>query len=110
LNGLSPPLTSFTLHAARFFDDVEVDRIVLYAFKSNALLTSFRTAKLDAWVKRELDAMSPPAGQAFHLQQNQAHGHTDFGVAAAIAGTATSPENVSCLLLQQHALVSDIIA
>lgn len=47
--------------AARFLDDLAVERIVLYALDGPAKLLSLRTAKLPAWVTRELDAADDAA-------------------------------------------------
>jgi hypothetical protein len=42
---------------ARFLDPLEVERIELHALGKKAMVTSFRTAKLESWVQEELQSM-----------------------------------------------------
>jgi hypothetical protein len=67
---------------------------VLYAFKSGATLTSFRTAKLDAWVHKELDAMEPPAIDTKSHNRDPAADQANFSIAAATAVGTRTPVNV----------------
>lgn len=42
---------------AKFLDPLEVERIELHALGQRAMVTSFRTAKLEEWVEQELQTM-----------------------------------------------------
>lgn len=42
---------------AKFLDPLEVERIELHALGQQAMVTSFRTAKLEDWVEQELESM-----------------------------------------------------
>lgn len=42
---------------AKFLDPLEVERIELHALGQRAMVTSFRTAKLEEWVEQELQSM-----------------------------------------------------
>jgi hypothetical protein len=42
---------------AKFLDPLEVERIELHALGKKAMVTSFRTAKLEEWVEEELQSM-----------------------------------------------------
>lgn len=42
---------------AKFLDPLEVERVELHALGQRAMVTSFRTAKLEEWVEQELQSM-----------------------------------------------------
>lgn len=70
---------------ARYLDPLEVERIELHAFGSSAMVTSFRTAKLEGWVVDELSQMAADEEQAsLQVQDNTAGGDPDLIMAHTI--------------------------
>lgn len=58
---------------AKFLDPLEVERIELHALGKRAMVTSFRTAKLEEWVEQELQSM-------LQEKQNAAAASEDAGL------------------------------
>lgn len=96
--------TRLLYRAARFLDDVEVERIVLYALAAPTSVTSFRTATLAPWVARELEAMRLAAedaklraaaaeaeGEEDLISSTPVHGDTLCGTAGKVRCGATPP-------------------
>lgn len=64
---------------ARYLDPLEVERIELHALDSRAMVTSFRTAKLEDWVVDELAQMAADKQQAnSHCQDDGAGDDQDL--------------------------------
>lgn len=75
-------------------DDVEVERIVLYALAAATSVTSFRTATLAPWVRRELDAMQLAAEDAkLRAAAAELEGDDDL-ISASPGGTPGIPGKV----------------
>jgi hypothetical protein len=75
---------------AKFLDPLEVERIELHALGQRAMVTSFRTAKLEDWVQQELQSMLTEKEHAndatvdAEIQQDQEPAGRSYATLAAV--------------------------
>lgn len=62
------------MYSARYIDPLEVERIELHAFDSKAMVTSFRTVKLEGWVVEELDRIASEKAKCSEAAQDEIDG------------------------------------
>lgn len=59
------------VHPARYLDPLEVERVELHSFASKAMVTSFRTLKLEGWVVDELERIAAAKAKGAELVQDE---------------------------------------
>eukprot|EP00892_Ulva_mutabilis_P004790 jgi/Ulvmu1/2683/UM014_0139.1 len=80
-------------HAARYLDPLEVERIELHAFGSKAMVTSFRTAKLEGWVVDELERIADEKAKANEKSQNELDSDDQGLIKAQTMGDITDEDH-----------------
>lgn len=82
---------------ARYLDPLEVERIELHAFGSPAMVTSFRTAKLEGWVVDELARMAADKEQAdLQVQHDTAGDDQDLSMAHTTGDKGHEEDILAC--------------
>lgn len=79
---------------ARYLDPLEVERIELHAFGTPAMVTSFRTAKLESWVVEELAQMAGNKAQVNGNSHNDGEGDDQDLIAAQTVGDKGNEDNL----------------